>query len=161
MVETPPPERLPHRLQCFRANPRQKGNDMLMPVPDRFSRPKAIAQKVERLVWVVATPVHILAIDELCLLRMQSQLAGRKPASKALLNARASRHFGNGRSCRRRISRTGWTDDAAPSTYRRHGESRRRVSPPRAPRTGRDTLASSGSRCPADVKKLPVRKELW
>src|SRR3954465_5156099 len=41
------------------------------------------------------------------------------------------------------------------------GESRGGVSPPRAPRTVRDTLASYGSRCSAiPMQKTPMRKQM-
>src|SRR5256885_4484269 len=46
--------------------------------PHRLAGPKLEAQKVEADVGEVALPVHILAVDDLRLLRMQHQLAGRK-----------------------------------------------------------------------------------
>jgi hypothetical protein len=53
-----------------------------MSVPNCFPRPKPVAEKVEELVRKVATPVHILAIDDFRLLRMQQQLADRKAVGK-------------------------------------------------------------------------------
>src|SRR5688500_13883885 len=47
-------------------------------MPDRLSRPKRITEKIEGLDWKVATPVRILAVDKLCLLRMQDQPTSRK-----------------------------------------------------------------------------------
>jgi len=47
-------------------------------VPDRFPRPKHVAEKVEGLVRKITTSVPILAIDEFRLLRIENQLAGRK-----------------------------------------------------------------------------------
>src|SRR6266849_116605 len=44
----------------------------------RFPRSECESEKVERLVREVAAPVRILAVDDLRLLRMQHQLAGRK-----------------------------------------------------------------------------------
>src|SRR6266478_8408035 len=42
------------------------------------------------------------------------------------------------------------------------GESRRGVSPPRAPRTVREPLGSYGSRCSAaDIQQAPMDKESW
>src|SRR5262249_59912271 len=46
--------------------------------PHDLSGSKLEAEKVEMDVWEVAPPVHILAVDNLRLLRMQHQLAGRK-----------------------------------------------------------------------------------
>ena len=46
--------------------------------------------------------------------------------------------------------------------YRGSGESRRGVSPPRARRTGREALTSSGSHCPATpLQKPPVGEQPW
>src|ERR1700758_5187267 len=39
----------------------------------RSPRPKRVAQKIELLVWIRPSPVFILAIDDLCLLRMKLQ----------------------------------------------------------------------------------------
>src|SRR5262249_56119066 len=44
----------------------------------RFLRPECKPEKVERLVWKVATAVPTPALPDLCLLGMQHQLAGRK-----------------------------------------------------------------------------------
>src|ERR1700745_1950162 len=46
--------------------------------PHYLSGSKLEAEKVKVDVGEVAAPVHILAVDDLCLLRMQHQLAGRK-----------------------------------------------------------------------------------
>src|SRR6266581_8180834 len=43
-----------------------------------FPRPERKPEKVERLVWKVARTVRILAVDDLRLLRVQHQLAGRE-----------------------------------------------------------------------------------
>jgi hypothetical protein len=47
-------------------------------LPHRLPRSKHETEKVERLIWEVTAPVRILAIDDLRLLRMQHQFAGRK-----------------------------------------------------------------------------------
>src|SRR5438477_5710194 len=49
--------------------------------PHDLSGSKLEAEKVEVDVGEVAAPVHILAVDDLGLLRMQHQLAGRKAVS--------------------------------------------------------------------------------
>jgi len=46
--------------------------------PHRLPGAELKTQKVERNDWKVAAPVCILAIDDLRLLRMQHQLAGRQ-----------------------------------------------------------------------------------
>jgi hypothetical protein len=46
--------------------------------PHRLSGSELVAQKIEVDVRVVAVPVHILAVDDPRLLRMENQLAGRK-----------------------------------------------------------------------------------
>src|SRR6516164_265283 len=46
--------------------------------PHYLSGSKLEAEKVKVDVGEVAAPVHILAVDDRCLLRMQHQLAGRK-----------------------------------------------------------------------------------
>jgi len=48
----------------------------------RQPRPKAIPEEVELLVRVVATPILILAIDDLCLFRMKYQPAFSKAPLK-------------------------------------------------------------------------------
>ena len=55
-----------------------------MPMPDCLPGSKREAKKIERLVLVVPTPVHILAVDDLRLLRMQRQLANRKAIRQRL-----------------------------------------------------------------------------
>jgi hypothetical protein len=78
MMECLPSDRLTNCLQRFRADRRREG-DALIAVPDRLPRPESIAKKVEGLDWKIPTSIHILAIDELRLLRVQSEPAGREP----------------------------------------------------------------------------------
>jgi hypothetical protein len=47
-------------------------------MPSDFPRPELKAQEVERDDREVATPVRVLAVDDLRLVRMQRQLARRK-----------------------------------------------------------------------------------
>src|SRR5215471_1361533 len=58
--------------------------------PHYLSGSKLEAEKVEVNVGKVAAPVDILAIDDLRLIRMQHQPAGRKRSAIALQRARAS-----------------------------------------------------------------------
>ena len=60
MVQRPPSDRLPDRLQRLRTSRRQEGSDIATATPDRLSRTKGIAEKVKRLDRKVATPVRIL-----------------------------------------------------------------------------------------------------
>jgi len=53
-----------------------------VPLPDRFPCPECEAEEVKRLVRKIAAPICILAVDDLCLLGMQDQLAGRKAIRK-------------------------------------------------------------------------------
>ena len=53
-----------------------------MPLPDRFPCPECEAEEVKRLVRKIAAPICILAVDDLRLLGMQGQLAGRKTTHK-------------------------------------------------------------------------------
>src|SRR6516165_152045 len=75
-MECPSTDRLPYCLQRFRTCRGQERDAELPAVPDRRPRPKLIAEEVKRLDRMVSPPVRILAVDELCLLRMQSQPAG-------------------------------------------------------------------------------------
>ena len=77
-MECPPADRLPDRLQRSWTSRRQERNAELTTVPDRRPRPELIAEEVKRLDRIVSPPVCILAVDELCLLRMQHQPAGRE-----------------------------------------------------------------------------------
>ncbi len=76
MVQRPPSDRLPDRLQRLRTSRRQEGSDIATATPDRLSRTKGVAEKVKRLDRKVATPVRILTIDELRLRRMKNQPTG-------------------------------------------------------------------------------------
>src|SRR5690349_2630161 len=76
MVQRPPSDRLPDRLQRLRTSRRQEGSDMATATPDRLSRTKGVAEKVKRLDRKVAIPVRILTIDELRLRRMKNQPTG-------------------------------------------------------------------------------------
>src|SRR5215831_8210300 len=84
MVKGPASDGPTDGLQRFRAGRGQEGVRVEITVPDRLPGPKRVAKKVERLVRVVPTPVHILAIDDLRLLGMQHQLAGREAVGKRL-----------------------------------------------------------------------------
>ncbi len=49
-----------------------------LPMPDRFPGSECEAKEVEHLVRVIPTTVYILTVDDLRLLGMQHQLAGRQ-----------------------------------------------------------------------------------
>ena len=92
VVERPPSDRLPDRLQRLRARRRQKGRAIATITPGCLSRPKAIAEEVKRLDRIVAAPVRILAVDDLRLCRMQNQPTGPKADLQGTLQ-RASLGF--------------------------------------------------------------------
>src|SRR5215472_6906773 len=77
-MECPSPDRPPYCLSCLRTCCGQERNTELASAPDCRPRPKLVAEEVERLDRIVPSPVGILAVDELCLLRMQHQPAGLK-----------------------------------------------------------------------------------
>src|SRR6266566_1384968 len=82
MMKRPPPDCLADGLQRLWADGRQEAVRKDMPFPHRFPRSEIEAEKVERLVRKISTPVRILAVDDLRLLGMQHQLAGREAVSK-------------------------------------------------------------------------------
>jgi len=82
-MQGPSPDRLPDCFQCLRTGCRQERDRVLIAVPYRLPRPERIAEKVERLVRKVASPVRVLAVDELRLLRVQSELASCKSSLQA------------------------------------------------------------------------------
>src|ERR1019366_4999307 len=69
MVKSPAPDNPTDGLQRFRAGRGQEGVSIEIAMPDRLPGSKRVAKKVERLVRVVPTPVRILAVDDLRLLR--------------------------------------------------------------------------------------------
>ena len=82
MMKGPAPDRPADGLQRLRTG---RGHEAMrgdMPWPHRLSCSEHESEKFKRLVREVATPVRILAIDDLRLLGMQDQLAGRKAVSK-------------------------------------------------------------------------------
>src|SRR5437588_8520852 len=64
--------------QRLRTGGRQEARKGPTSPSQRFPRPECEPEKVERLVRKVAQTVRILAVDDLRLLGMQHQLAGRK-----------------------------------------------------------------------------------
>src|SRR6516164_9505472 len=80
-----PPDRLPDRLQRSWTGRGQERNAELTTVPDRRPRPELVAEEVKRLDRIVSPPFCILAVDELCLLRMQHQPAGREAGLQSLV----------------------------------------------------------------------------
>ena len=82
-MKPPAPDLSADALQRLRAHCGQKAVDRL-PLPHRFPGPELKAQEVERDRRKVATPVRVLAVDDLRLLRMQHELARRKAVSKRL-----------------------------------------------------------------------------
>ena len=82
MMKRPPPDRPADGRQRLRAGGGQEARKSTTRSSQRFSRPEFEPEKVKRLVWEVAVPVRILAVDDLRLLRMQHQLAGREAVGK-------------------------------------------------------------------------------
>ena len=82
MMKRPAPDRPADRRQRLRAGRRHEAMREDIPVPYRLPRSKHEPEKVERLVRKIAAPVRILAVDDLRLLGMQHQLAGRKAVGK-------------------------------------------------------------------------------
>src|ERR1700736_3279948 len=78
MVKGPAPDGPTDGLQRLRAGRGQKASKRTTPPPQRFPRPEHESEEGKRLVRKIAAPVRILAVDDLRLLRMQHQLAGRK-----------------------------------------------------------------------------------
>src|SRR4051794_25998315 len=76
MMERPPSDRLPDCFQRVRTGRRQKGRALATTAPGCLSRSKGITEEVKRLDRIVATPVRVLAIDELRLCGMKNQPAG-------------------------------------------------------------------------------------
>src|SRR6516164_10435025 len=81
VMKPPAPDFPTDALQCLRTGCRQETMGRL-PLPHRFPRPELKAQEVERDDREVATPVRVLAVDDLRLVRMQHQLARRKAVQK-------------------------------------------------------------------------------
>ena len=82
MMKRPAPDRPAderQRLRTGRGHEAMRGD---MPLPHRLPCSEHESEKVERLIWEVATPVRILAVDDFRLLGMQHQLAGRKAVGK-------------------------------------------------------------------------------
>src|SRR6516225_1296902 len=87
----------------------------------RFPCSECESEEVERLVRKVVTAVRILAVDDLCLLGMQHQLAGRKadPLTHSIAPAPLRRSCSD-KWHRPRTSRTECADSFATSTRRTH-----------------------------------------
>src|SRR3974377_1386531 len=82
MMKSPPPDGLTDGLQRLWAGGGQEAVRVDVALPHRFSCSGIEAEKVERLVRKISTPVCILAVDDLRLVRMQHQLAGREAVGK-------------------------------------------------------------------------------
>ena len=82
MMKRPSPDCLADGLQRLWAGGGQEAVRVDVTLPNRFPRSEIEAEKVERDVGKVSTPVCILAVDDFCLLRMQYQLAGREAVGK-------------------------------------------------------------------------------
>src|SRR6201984_3425395 len=78
MMKRPAPNCSADGRQRLRTGGRQEARKGLTSPSQRFPRSERKPEKVERLVRKVATAVRILAVDDLRLLRMQHQLAGRE-----------------------------------------------------------------------------------
>ena len=82
MMERPSPDRPADERQRLRAGRRHEAVRGDVPLPYRLPCSERESEKVERLVWEVTPPVRILAVDDLRLVGMQHQLAGRKAVGK-------------------------------------------------------------------------------
>src|ERR1035437_6384838 len=71
-----------HRLGCLRTDCRTETDKHFPRTVHRPTWPKSVAQKVEVLFWIIALSIGILAIHDLGLLRIEFQLAFRKPLLK-------------------------------------------------------------------------------
>jgi len=69
LMERPVSDGLPDRFESFAADRRTERD--AEPIPSaRQPRPKRVAKEVELVFWVIAASVIVLAIDDLCLIRM-------------------------------------------------------------------------------------------
>src|SRR5208282_1231213 len=82
MMKRPAPDCPTHERQRRWAGGRQEARKGATPSSQRSSRSELEPEKDERLVREVTAPVGILAVDDLRLLGMQHQLAGRKTVGK-------------------------------------------------------------------------------
>jgi hypothetical protein len=82
MMKRPAPDCPAHGFQRRRTRCGHEAVRVDMRLPDRLSCSECEPEKVKRLVREVAAPVCILAVDDLRLLGMQDQLAGRKAICK-------------------------------------------------------------------------------
>ena len=82
MMKGPAPDRPADGRQRLRAGRRHEAARGDVPLPHRLPRLEHEPEKVERSVREIAVPVRILAVNDLRLLRMQHQLAGRKAVGK-------------------------------------------------------------------------------
>src|ERR1035437_845748 len=71
-----------HRLGCLRTDCRTETDKHFSGTVHRPTWPKGMAQKVEILLWIIASSIRILAIHDLGLMRIEFQLAFRKPLLK-------------------------------------------------------------------------------
>src|SRR5271154_6237131 len=78
MMQRPAPNCSADRRQRLRTGGRQEARKAPTSPSQRFPCPECKPEKVERLVRKAATAVRIRAVDDLRLLGMQHQLAGRK-----------------------------------------------------------------------------------
>src|ERR1700756_3860677 len=78
MMKRPAPNCSADGRQRFRTGGGQEARKGPTSPPQRFPRSERKPEKVAPLVWKVATAVRLLAVDDLRLLGMQHQLAGRK-----------------------------------------------------------------------------------
>ena len=90
-LQGPSPDRLPYSLQCRGARRREKGDFEQPTTPLRQSRPEGVAKKVELDDRVSTFAVGILAVDDLCLLRVKNKTTLSRSRSSIWRNARASR----------------------------------------------------------------------
>src|SRR5271170_4695979 len=74
----------PDRLARLVTHPGKEAHERLPPVVLGPPRPKRVAQKVELDVLVLVLPVAVLTVDDLGLLRMKFQTAGRQTRTDRL-----------------------------------------------------------------------------
>src|SRR5450830_720787 len=82
LMKCPLPDFPADGRECLRAGGGHEAVRGDMTLPHRFPRSETETEKIKRLVREFATPVRILAVDDLRLLGMQHQLAGREAVGK-------------------------------------------------------------------------------
>jgi hypothetical protein len=84
-MQPPPPDRLPNRFSRLRTDSRKESDEKLPILGPRAPRTEMISQEVELAHRIACLPIARPAVDNLCLLRMQLQMALSQPHLKGRL----------------------------------------------------------------------------